>query len=143
MNIKDKLPDAQLFRIGMVDDYYEKIIQFLATGMAPEGFTTNKKKQLVVQAMYFQLIAEELYNMGPNEILHRCVLHHEQERIFMEPHARVVGGHYGGRVTSRKVLRAGLWWLTLNGNETDYARTCDVFQRMGKMSQRYDMTLIP
>ena len=61
----------------------------------------------------------------------------------MEPHARVVGGNYGGRITSRKVLHAGLWWLTLNGDATDYARTCDVFQRMGKTSQRYDMTLVP
>ena len=30
-NIEDGLPDAQLFRVGMVDNYYEKIVQFLAT----------------------------------------------------------------------------------------------------------------
>ena len=26
MSIEDGLPDAQLFRVGMVDDYYEKIV---------------------------------------------------------------------------------------------------------------------
>ena len=25
-NIEDRLPDVQLFRVGMVDDYYEKIV---------------------------------------------------------------------------------------------------------------------
>ena len=53
----------------MVDDYYEKIVQFLATGTALEGFTTNKKKQLVVRTVDFQLITGELYKMGPDEIL--------------------------------------------------------------------------
>ena len=40
-NIEYGLPNPQLFIIGMVDDYYEKIVQFLVTGTTPEGFTTN------------------------------------------------------------------------------------------------------
>ena len=44
MNIKDVLPDAQLFRTGMVNDYYEKRFQFLVAGTTPEWFTTNQKK---------------------------------------------------------------------------------------------------
>ena len=44
MNIEDELPDMQQFRIGVVDDYYEQVVQFLVIGMAPEGFTTNQKK---------------------------------------------------------------------------------------------------
>ena len=31
MNIKDILLDVQILRFGMVDDYYEQIVQFLAT----------------------------------------------------------------------------------------------------------------
>ena len=53
MNIEDRLPDAQLFRVGMVDDYYEQIVQFLATGTMPEELTTNSKKHLVVRATHF------------------------------------------------------------------------------------------
>ena len=33
-NIEDGLPDAQLFRVDMVDDYYDQIIQFLVTRTA-------------------------------------------------------------------------------------------------------------
>ena len=43
-NIEEGLSNAQLFIIGMVDDYYDQIVHFLATRMAPEGFTTNQKK---------------------------------------------------------------------------------------------------
>ena len=62
---------------------------------------------------------------------------------MVEAHAGVAGGHYGGRVTARKVLHAGLWWPTLNGDAANYARTCDVCQRTRKRSQRDEMPLVP
>ena len=52
-NIEDEFPDAQLFRVEMVDDYYEKIVQFLATRTTLEELLISQKKQLVVKAMDF------------------------------------------------------------------------------------------
>ena len=49
--------------------------------------------------------------------------------ILAEVHEGVVGGHYGGRATSKKVLRAGLWCPTLHGDVVDYVKSCDVYQR--------------
>ena len=46
-NIEDGLPDAQLLRVEMIDDYYKQIIQFLAMRTTPEKITTSQKKQLV------------------------------------------------------------------------------------------------
>ena len=46
--------------------------------------TTQQKKQLVVWAVDFTLIARQLYNMEPDEILHRCVLEHEKPLILAE-----------------------------------------------------------
>ena len=43
-NIDDGFPDAQLFRVDIADDYYAPIIQFLATGAAPEDMSTSQKK---------------------------------------------------------------------------------------------------
>ena len=42
-SIKDVLPDARLFNIRMLDDYYEQIIQFLMTCKAPKDFTMTQK----------------------------------------------------------------------------------------------------
>ena len=55
-NIHDRLPNVQLFWVDIVDDHYAPIIQFLATGVAPEDMSTSQKKQLVVKASDFQLI---------------------------------------------------------------------------------------
>ena len=54
-----------------------------------------------------------------------------------------MGGHYGGRATTSKVLRTGLWWPTLHTNAVDYARSCDVFQHIGKPLRRDEMPLVP
>ena len=40
-NIEDRFLDAQLFRIDMVDDYYDQIIHFLAMGTTSKDLTTN------------------------------------------------------------------------------------------------------
>ena len=34
-NIKEGFPYAQLFRVNMVDDYYDQILHFLVMGVAP------------------------------------------------------------------------------------------------------------
>ena len=52
-NIKDGLPDVQLFQFNMADDHYAPIIHFLAMGVAPEELSLSQKKHLVVKASYF------------------------------------------------------------------------------------------
>jgi hypothetical protein len=71
----------------------------LTTGSAPESYTTQQKKQLVVRAANFTLIARQLYKLGSYEILRRYVLEHEQRRILEEAHVGVAGGHYVGKAT--------------------------------------------
>jgi hypothetical protein len=34
-NLDDNLLDTQLFAVRMVDDYFEDIVHFISTGMAP------------------------------------------------------------------------------------------------------------
>ena len=94
--------------------------------------TISQKKQLVVKASDFQLIAGQLYKLGPDEILRRCILPHEQGPILEEAHAGIAGGHYGGHATARNVLRTRLWWPTLHNDAAKYARICDVYQHVGK-----------
>ena len=101
------------------------------------------KNYLVVKSFDFQLIAGQLYKLGLDEILRRCILPHEQGPILEEALAGITGGHYGGRATARKVLRVGIWWPTLHNDAADYARSCYVCQRVGKPSRRDEMSLVP
>jgi len=43
-NLDENLPDAQLFSIGMVDEHFLEVVQFLNTGVAPTDYTTMQKK---------------------------------------------------------------------------------------------------
>ena len=133
--------DVQLFSIQIADEYYTDIIHFLATGWAPVDFTRKQKKQLVVKAADFTLITRHLYKLGPDEVLRRCVMPHEKEAIIREAHSGTVGGHFTGKPTAQKILTAGLWWPTLHKDTNNFCRCCDIFQRVGKPSQRDEMPL--
>ena len=83
-------------------------IHFLGMRYALEGFSIMQKKQLVLQAAYFQLIVGQLYKMGPDEILCHCVLKHKRPMIFNGVHVGVTGGHYDGKATMQNILQVGL-----------------------------------
>jgi len=68
-NIDEGLPDTQLFVVRVVDEHFADIIYFLFAGVAPEGYTTQQKKELVVRATDFLVISRQLYKMGPDEVL--------------------------------------------------------------------------
>ena len=68
-SLEDSLPDLELFSIDVVDKEFDTIIHLLNTGYAPEGYSTLQKKQLVVKASEYTLIAGQLYKLGSDEIL--------------------------------------------------------------------------
>ena len=84
--LEDSIPDAKLLAISKFDDHFIEIVQFLSTGLEPREYTIIQKKQLVVHAADFSLIAGQLYKMGPDEILRRCVMEVERPLILTEAH---------------------------------------------------------
>jgi hypothetical protein len=103
-----------------VDDYFSDIVEFLSIGMAPYKMTVAQKKQLVVKSTNYQLIAGNLYKLGVDGILRRCVLEHESLVILEEVHEGIVGGYYAGRATTQNILCAGLWWPMLHKDVKEY-----------------------
>jgi hypothetical protein len=81
-SLEDTLSDAQLLAITKIDDHFTDIVQFLSIGMALSEYTIAQKKQLVVCTVNFSLIAGQLYKMGPDEILRRCVMETERPLIL-------------------------------------------------------------
>jgi hypothetical protein len=43
-NLDENIPNAHLFIVQMVNDYFIDIVQFLIIGVAPPDFTTAQKK---------------------------------------------------------------------------------------------------
>jgi hypothetical protein len=109
----------------------------------PQEYTTTQKKNLVVCATDYQLIAGHLYKMGVDSILRRYVLEHERPRILVEAHDGITGGNYAGNAIAQKVLCARLWWPIIHRDSKEYCHGCDVCQRVGKPNRRDEMPLPP
>jgi hypothetical protein len=103
-SLEDTLPNGKLLAIRKIYDHFTEIVQFLSIGMAPSDYTIFHKKQLVVRTADFSLIAGQLYNMGPDEILRRCFMEAERPLILAEAHEGIVGGHYTGKATNKRFL---------------------------------------
>jgi hypothetical protein len=56
-NLEDKFQYAQLFSLQITDEHFSNIIEFLSTRFSPREFNTTWKKNLVVRATYYRLIA--------------------------------------------------------------------------------------
>lgn len=68
-NLEEGLHDMQLFAVRVAEIRFEDIIQFMTMGMAPKGYTSQQKKELVMHATDFYVIVRHLYKMGSDEIL--------------------------------------------------------------------------
>jgi hypothetical protein len=91
----------------------EDITVLLSTWAFPETYSTTQKYHMVVRAVDYQFIAGQLYKLGLDSILRRCILDHERQEILWQCHSGVMGGHVGGKAITQKVLQVGLWWATL------------------------------
>jgi len=69
-----------------VDGHFEDIIHFLTIGTMPQGYSVQQKKEPVIRAADFIVIARHLYKMDNDEILHRYVLEFEQGKILAKAH---------------------------------------------------------
>jgi len=118
--------------VEAIPDYLEKKAIFLTMGVVPQGYSSVQKKQLVIKATDYQLIARQLYKLGIDRIIRRCVVTHEHLGILWERHSGVAGGHYGGKEMAQKVLWVELWWPTVFKDAKEYAKSCDVCHRMGR-----------
>jgi hypothetical protein len=132
--VDDQLPDVDLFQVKAIPEYLKDIEVFLSIGACPKTYSVIQKHHMVVRATDYQLIAGQLYKLGLDNILKRCVLDHERQDILWESHNRVAGGHIGGKATAQKFIQARFQWEMLFKDAKVYARSCDIFQRVGKPS---------
>ena len=94
------------------DEWITEMTQFLSTGLPPEHMPLDARKRLVVRSRNFCLISDILYHKGSDGIWRRAIRQIEKNVVLQEAHQGIVGGHYGGDATARKVWQSGLWWPT-------------------------------
>ena len=84
-----------------------------------------------------------LFNLGPDQILRRCVREEKVFDLLSACHDSPCGDHFAAKRTTYKAFQAGYYWHTLHQDSRRYTSRCDQFQRMGKPTQRDEMPLRP
>nr|GEW75484.1 reverse transcriptase domain-containing protein [Tanacetum cinerariifolium] len=74
-----------------------------------------------------------------NETFPLEILNVEAVDILKACHNGPTGGHHGPNYTAKKVFDSGFYWLTIYRDAHDLVKSCDAFQRQGKISQRDEM----
>jgi len=75
-------------------------------------------------------------------VVHWCVPENEVHNILAFYHSYALGGHFGGRRTTAKVLQSGFFLPTLFRDAHYFYLTCERCQHIGALSHR-DIVPLP
>ena len=107
----------------------EAMVEYMTTNVVPEGMSKVRQRYLQKHAQDYCVIANQLYHRGKDDSLRICVTEAEYLGILFHAHSCLPGGHFSAKVTSKAIMRAGLWWPTLFKDASEYVRRCDECQR--------------
>ena len=98
------------------------ILNYLKSGTLPAE--RKGAKRLTKDAQNYTLIHGVLYRRGFSNPLLRCVPTSETKNVLEEVHGGMCGNHLGARALSKKVVRAGFYWPTLQRDATEFVKIC-------------------
>ncbi|XP_050249037.1 uncharacterized protein LOC126696316 [Quercus robur] len=109
------------------------LISFLRDGHLPQN--TDEARNVKKRAARFTILNDVLYKRGFSMLYLKCVDEDEAKYILEEVHGGVCGDHAGPRSLVNKVIRAGYFWPTMQGDAADLIRRCDRCQRYGNVQR--------
>jgi hypothetical protein len=103
----------------------------------------NKRHKVRVNSSHFLIISDKLYQRGIDGILRRCMDYTEVPSILEACRDSACGGHFSGRLTAQKALRAGYFWPTMFADAKDHTKRCDACQRYARNDLHLELPLHP
>ena len=92
--VNDELPDATLFKVDYVPEWYPGLVEYLVSGRTPEDMSKAEARTLIRLAGPYQLITGQLYIRGKDDVIRRCTLPHEVDDFLFQAHNGIAGGHF-------------------------------------------------
>nr|GEW63582.1 DNA-directed DNA polymerase [Tanacetum cinerariifolium] len=104
-----------------------------------KGMSSQQKKKFFRDVKHYLWDDPCLFRICADQIIRRCVHRQEAYDILKACHERPTGGHHGANFTAKKVFNAGFFWPTIYQDAHNLVKSCDIYQRQGKISQRDEM----
>ena len=139
--ISDTFPDEQLLAVVTKVPWFAHIVNYLVTKSFPKYWNMHQKRKNFYDIRYYFWEEPQLFHVGADQIIRRCVLEEEQEHILSMCHSSLCGGHYASRKTEAKVLQIGFYWPTLFKDAVKYCKECLKCQSALNISKRDEIPL--
>lgn len=109
----EHLPNETLFLIGALNPWYGDINVYLQMSMFWAMLTKYDPQRIQHHSQPYHIIADTLYHVGVNSVLHRCLMIEEAERVLNDFHSGACGGHMFGYTIAQKILCVGYFWSSI------------------------------
>ena len=115
--------------IGDIEDqdelpWYYDIYQFLLCDAYPKLASAKDKRALRHLDTIFVICGDQLYRRSPDGMLLFYLDRTSANRVMREVHTGICGPHMGGHMLTRKIMRTGYFWLTMETNCRQFVRRC-------------------
>ena len=124
-------------------NWAEAMVEYMTTNVVPKKMSKVRQRYLQKHSQDYCIIANQLYHRGKYGNLRICVTEAEYLEVLFHAHSCLPGGHISAEVTTKAIMRAGLWWPTLFRDANEYVRRCDECQRYKAPIRRDKMPLRP
>jgi len=111
------------------DNWMTPVIQYLTAGTCK----ADQEKAMKQQCARYTMINEDLYQRGYSTPLLKCITNKRVEYILAEIHEMICENHARARTMAAKVLRAGYYWPTIQGDCAEYVTKCAKCQEFGPL----------
>ena len=122
---------VQMQEVNFEENWTTPLIAYLRSGILPDGKDAARK--LKVQASWFVLLRNVLYNRGFSRPYLRYLSHDEAKYVMKEVHEGMCGTHSRARSLVHKLIRAGYYWPTMLKDAQAYIKTCNKCQRFSNL----------
>ena len=121
--------------------WFADIANYLVTGKFPSHLFPREKRKIILISARHSWITNELYKIGLDLMIKRCVKEDEMLEILKACHDKPCGGHFVDKRTACKILSLGYYWPSIFKDAKEYVRRCDSCQRVGKPAPSNEMPL--
>ena len=119
--ISESFPDEHILAIDSnFIPWYAHIVNYLAIGQIPSGWTRQEKDRFFAQVKFFYWEDPELFKYCPDQIIRRCIPESEQQSILSFCHTLACGGNFGPKKTATKILQSGFIGLLFSRMHTHF-----------------------
>lgn len=102
--VYDQLQNEHLFSISMISPWFTNIENYLVVGRFPPILSSREKRNIVRKSSHFTWIGGNIFRLGPDQVLRRCIRDEEVFDILSACHDGPCGGLFSAKMTSFKVL---------------------------------------